>query len=33
MKRRSSRFDGRGFSRVNAEKNVRLMPRSAAARA
>ena len=33
MKRRSSRFDGLGFSSVSAEKNVRLMLRSAAARA
>ena len=33
MKRRSSRFDGFGFSSVSAEKKVRLMLRSALARA
>ena len=32
MKRRSSRFDGLGFSSVSAENNVSLMARSAAAR-
>ena len=33
MKRRSSKFEGRGFSSVSAEKKVSLIERSAAARA